>query len=171
VDPALAAASVQVVAASGSAEDYDRFVQRWKSASTPQEQLRYLYSLGEFRDPALVDRTVALARSAEVRSQNLPSVWVRAVANREHGERAWLALKEHWSELGHRVAPTTLVYCVDGIRFLTTPEQVADAQAFFDAHPIAPSRLQLLQLLERQRVNAELRARAADDLTARFSSP
>jgi hypothetical protein len=169
VDPALAAASVQVVAASGGTEDYDRFVQRWKSASTPQEQLRYLYSLGEFRDPALVDRTVALARSSEVRSQNLPSVWVRSVANREYGERAWDALKEHWSELERRVAPTTLVYCVDGIRFLTTPELVADAQAFFDAHPIAPSRLMLLQLLERQRVNASLRARAAEGLAARFS--
>jgi puromycin-sensitive aminopeptidase len=169
VDPALAAASVQVVAASGGTEDYDRFVQRWKSASTPQEQLRYLYSLGEFRDPALVDRTVALARSSEVRSQNLPSVWVRSVANREYGERAWDALKEHWSELERRIAPTTLVYCVDGIRFLTTPELVADAQAFFDAHPIAPSRLMLLQLLERQRVNASLRARAAEGLAARFS--
>jgi puromycin-sensitive aminopeptidase len=169
VDPALAAASVQVVAASGGTEDYERFVQRWKSASTPQEQLRYLYSLGEFRDPALVDRTVALARSSDVRSQNLPSMWVRTVANREYGERAWDALKEHWSELERRTAPTTLVYCVDGIRFLTTPELVADAQAFFDAHPIPPSRLMLLQLLERQRVNASLRARAAEGLAARFS--
>jgi hypothetical protein len=61
------------------------------------------------------------------------------------------------------------VYCADGVRFLTTPELVADAQAFFDAHPIAPSRLQLLQLLERQQVNAALRARAAEDLAVRFS--
>jgi hypothetical protein len=94
---------------------------------------------------------------------------VRSVANREYGERAWDALKEHWSELERRVAPTTLVYCVDGIRFLTTPELVADAQAIFDVHPNAPSRLMLLQLLERQRVNASLRARAGEGLAARFS--
>ncbi len=169
VEPSLAAAAVAIVAASGGAEDYDRFVQGWKSAPTPQEQLRYLYALGDFRDAALVDRTVELALSGEVRAQNLPWVWVKTTSNREHGQRAWRTLKEHWDEVAARVAPTTLVYCADGVRFLTTDELVADASAFFQAHPIPPSELQLAQLLERQRVYTALRQRTTSDLATHFS--
>jgi puromycin-sensitive aminopeptidase len=168
VDPALASAAVAIVAAAGGVEDFDRFVDRWHSSPTPQEQLRYLYALGEFRDPALVGRAMALVLDGEVRSQNVPGVVVRSVANREHGARAWTTLKEHWSEIDARVAPTTLVYCADGVRYLTTREQVEDTAAFFAAHPIPQAARQLTQLLERQRVVAGLRERATPELERRF---
>jgi hypothetical protein len=58
----------------------------------------------------------------------------------------------------------------DGVRFLTAPEQVADAERFFAEHPIPQSGLQLRQTLERQRVNAAFRARAAPELMAAFAS-
>jgi puromycin-sensitive aminopeptidase len=169
VDPALASAAVAIVAATGGVEDFDRFVDRWHSSPTPQEQLRYLYSLGEFRDPALVDRAMRLVLDGDVRSQNAPGVLVRSVANREHGDRAWRTLREHWAEIDAKVAPTTLVYCADGVRYLTTRAQADDAAAFFAAHPIPQSARQLAQLLERQRVTAALRERAAPELERRFS--
>ena len=46
---------------------------------------------------------------------------------------------------------------VDGVRFLTLPEQVEDAAAFFASHPIPQSAKGLEQTLERQRVAAALR--------------
>jgi len=106
----------------------------------------------------------------EIRAQNVPSVLARAVANRDHGDRAWAFLKEHWDEVVARLAPSTVVYLSDGVRFLTAPEQVEDAEVFFQAHPIPQSALQLRQTLERQRVNAAFRARAAPELMAAFAS-
>jgi hypothetical protein len=47
---------------------------------------------------------------------------------------------------------------------------VEDAAAFFAAHPIPQSSLQLQQTLERQRVNEAFRTRATPELTGAFSA-
>ena len=99
VDPSLVAASVAIVAAGGTPEDFERYLEAIGSARTPQEELRYLYALPDFRDAGLVQRTVEMTLSGEIRTQNAPGVLARAVANREHGDRAWAFVKEHWDEI------------------------------------------------------------------------
>jgi puromycin-sensitive aminopeptidase len=171
VDPALVAASIGIVAVGGTPEDYETFLGARKQAKTPQEQLRYLYSLAEFRDAALLDRTMRMVLTDEVRGQNVPGVVVRGMENRDHGALAWRFIRDHWDEVVDRIAPSTVVYLAEGIRYLTTPELVEETDAFFREHPIPQSALQLRQLLERQKVNAALRRRAVPQLQTFFSSP
>jgi len=142
VDASLASAAVAVLAATGSASEYDAFLRARAGAPTPQEQLRYLYALADFRDAALVERTVAMALTDEIRPQKIAA----------------------------RLAPSTLVYVADGVRFLTTSELVQDAATFFAGHPIPQAALQLQQQLERQRVNADLRRRVSDELSEAFAT-
>jgi puromycin-sensitive aminopeptidase len=170
VDASLVAASVAIVAAGGTGEDFERYLEAIGSARTPQEELRYLYALPDFRDAGLVQRTVEMTLSGEIRTQNAPGMLARAVANREHGDRAWAFVKEHWDEIVSKLAPTTLVYAADGVRYLTEPDQVEDAASFFATHPIPQSALQLRQILERQRVNQAFRERATPELMAAFSA-
>jgi aminopeptidase N len=170
VDPSLAAASVGIVAAGGTPEDFERYLEAIRTARTPQEELRYLYALPDFRDAMLLDKTVGMTLTDEIRSQNVPGVLARSMANRDNGARAWAFVKEHWDEIVSQVAPTTLVYVADGVRFLTERDQVKDAAAFFEAHPIAQSTLQLRQILERQRVNEAFRTRAAPELMGAFGA-
>ena len=170
VDPSLVAASVGIVAAGGMPEDFERYLAAIRSARTPQEELRYLYALPDFRDAVLLDQTVGMTLTEEIRAQNVPGVLARSMANREHGGRAWAFAKEHWDEIVARVAPTTLIYVADGVRYLTEPEQVEDAAAFFEAHPIPQSALQLEQTLERQRVNEAFRRRARPELMSAFAA-
>ena len=59
---------------------------------------------------------------------------------------------------------------IDPVKLLTTPELVADVQSFFSEHPIAQAKKGLEQILERQRVNAALRASQADLLAAALLS-
>ena len=170
VDPSLVAASVGIVAAGGTPDDFDRYLEAIRSARTPQEELRYLYALPEFRDAMLLDRTVGMTLTDEIRSQNVPGVLARSMANRDHGSRAWAFAKEHWDDITSQVAPTTLIYVADGVRYLTEPEQVKDAAEFFEAHPIPQSALQLRQILERQRVNERFRTRATPQLMSAFGA-
>jgi hypothetical protein len=153
----------------GGPEEFEAFLRAKETSATPQEQLRYLYALPEFRDALLVDRTVELSLTDEIRPQNLPWLLNRAIANRDHGERAWRFVKERWDEIVARCAPSTVVYVAEGVRYLATPELVGDAEAFFAEHPIPQSALQLRQTLERQRINADLRRRAVPDLQTYFS--
>ncbi len=170
-DPSLASASIGIVAAGGGPQEYEAFLEARESAPTPQEKLRYLYALPDFRDAVLIDRTIALGLTKEVRPQNAPGLYARSIANRDQGERAWRFVKEHWDRIVARVAPSTVVFLADGVRYLTTPELVEDAEAFFAEHPIPQSALQLRQILERQRAIADLRRRAVPDLQTFFSAP
>jgi hypothetical protein len=171
VDPSLAAAAVSILAAGGGPEEYETFDLARTQGRTPQEELRYLYALPDFRDVVLLQRTLAMALGDEIRPQNAPWIFSRCLANRDHGDVAWRFVKEHWDEIVARIAPSNVVFVADGVRFLTAPELVADAEAFFAEHPIPQSALQLEQILERQRVNAELRRRAVPDLQTFFSLP
>ena len=169
VDPALAAASIAIVARNGGMQDYERFAERMATADTPQEQLRYLYALPLFPERDAMERTLTASLDGEIRTQNAPFVLAFATVNREHGAEAWSFIKEHWDELYARFPAPLIIRMVDGVRFLTLSEQVEDAATFFASHPIPQSAKGLDQTLERQRIAAALRARVGADLEERFA--
>ncbi|MBA3765225.1 MAG: ERAP1-like C-terminal domain-containing protein, partial [Actinobacteria bacterium] len=169
VDASLAAAAVNVVAFNGDATDYEHFWTAYRESPTPQEQYRYLFALPLFRDPELLERTLDATFGDDIRSQDAPFIFMYAMINRDLGERAWAALRSRWDETQERFPSQLTIRLVDGTRYLTKPEQVAEAEAFFAEHPIPQSAKMLEQMLERQRVAAALRERATPDLEAYFS--
>jgi puromycin-sensitive aminopeptidase len=168
VDPPLAAAAIGVVAATGDAGDYARFDELRERMPTPQQQLRYLYALADFRVPDLLDRTLEHTLTGSIRPQNGPFVQARAVANRALGERAWAFVKEHWSEDVQRFNPGSIIYIAEGVRYLTTPELQRDAEAFFAEHHVPQAGKMLDQALERQRVTTAFRGRVTPELERIF---
>jgi aminopeptidase N len=171
VDPALAAAAVTVVATSGGAEQFDAFLAaRAAPHATPQEQLRYLMALAEFRDPGLLSRTLELSLGEDVRPQNVPQLLARALANRDLGPLAWRFVRDRWEALAGRIAPSNVIYLTGSLRTLTSPELVDEVQGFFAEHPIPQSTLQLRQMLELQRVYAAFAARARGELEEAFGA-
>jgi puromycin-sensitive aminopeptidase len=168
VDPSLAAAAIGIVAAIGDAADYERYDVAREAMPTPQQQLRYLYALADFRVPELLDRTLEKTLSHSIRPQNGPHVQARTIANRALGERAWAFVKEHWEESYRRFNPASVIYVAEAVRYLTTPELQRDAEAFFAEHPVPQSGKMLAQALERQRIGAAFRERATPELEALF---
>jgi puromycin-sensitive aminopeptidase len=167
VDAQLAASAVEIVAASGTAEDYERFREQVREAPTPQQEQRYLFALPRFRDIDLFRRTLDDTLD-EIRPQDGPFVLARSVTQRDHGAEAWAFIRDHWDELKARFSPPNVVALAMGTRFLTDPAVIDDVQSFFAANDIPQSRLVLQQVLERQRIAAALHERAAPLLAARF---
>jgi puromycin-sensitive aminopeptidase len=168
VDPAVASAAIDVVAFVGDARDYDTFLERMAEGATPQEQDRYRYALPTFRDPDLMDRTLELIASGEVRAQDGPYMLQVAEMNRDLGERAWTFVRENWDRIVPTFTDSNVIALAQGARWLTTEAQVADVQAFFAANDIPQNHLTLTQAMERQRLYATLRTRSRDELAARF---
>ncbi len=166
VDPELVAAATSVVAASGGIDDYERLLDGFKNAATPQDSLRHLYALAEFDDEELVLRTCELCMSGEVKTQNAPFVLRFCIANRRHGAAAWRFVRQHWGDANAAFPNHTIVRMVDSVKLLTEETVVADVQSFFAEHPIPQGAKTLDQILERQRVNAALRARESAALAA-----
>lgn len=163
-DPELLSAATTVVAANGGQKEFEQMLDGFRNASTPQEVLRYLMALSEFDDAELVARTCELAMSGEVKSQNAPFLLRGAIGNRHHGHQAWEFVKQNWDAANDSFPNNTIVYMVDTVRLLNTPEDVDDTSAFFADHPIEQSAATLRQILERQHVNAALREREATAL-------
>lgn len=163
-DPELVAAATSAVAAVGTDAEYDDFLARFRNAPTPQERLRYLYALAEFPEAAQIQRTIDLAWSGEVKTQDAPFLLNRCIANRANGTMAWNAVRQGWDDANARFPNNTIVRMVDPVKLLNRPEVVADVQGFFAEHPITQATKTLDQILERQRVNAALREREADRL-------
>ncbi len=168
--PEVVAAATNVVAAVGDAADFDRFVDGFRNAATPQEQLRSLYALAEFPSPELIERTLELAMSGEVKTQNAPFLIGRCIANRHQGAVAWRFLRQRWAEANERFPSNTIVRMIDPVKLLTQDDVVNDVQGFFAEHPIPQGAKTLDQVLERQRVNAALRTREAARLADALSA-
>jgi hypothetical protein len=167
-DADVAAAAVDVVAASGGEEDFERFREWARRAPTPQAQERYRVALARFRDAALMERLLAASLTDEIRPQDAPFLLAVAQRNRDLGSRAFQFVADHWDQILGRIAQSNVIALPAGSRLLTAPEDVEAVQAFFAAHDIPQNHLMLQQMLERQRVYAALRARAEAALAARY---
>ena len=131
-----------------------------------QEQLRFLYALAEFPAAAQVQRTIDLAFSGEVKTQNAPFLLNRCIANRRHGAMAWDAVRRNWDDANERFPNNTIVRMIDTVKLLSDPAVAADVQSFFSEHPIPQAALTLDQVLERQRVNVAMVQRESERLAA-----
>jgi puromycin-sensitive aminopeptidase len=168
-DPQLLQAAVEAVASEGSGDDLDRFWQRYRGASTPQEEERYLFATSRFPGEAEIDRILQATITDEVRTQDAPYLLARTTTNRRHGPRVWRFIADRWDEMQDRFASSNIIGLVSGVRYLTDREAVDEVEAFFRTHDIPQNHLMLQQTLERMRVAAALRERVTPELLERFS--
>jgi puromycin-sensitive aminopeptidase len=168
VDPNVAAAAVSIVAGTGTEADWERYVERFRTTTSPQEQLRYLYALGQFSSAELAERTLAMCLD-EVRSQNAPFVVFHLLANREVNVLAWEWVKEHWDAIVDRYPDNTIPRLLGGVVALSTPELAADVNEFVATHPVEQATKTVEQHLERLEVNVRLRQREAGPIAEHLS--
>jgi puromycin-sensitive aminopeptidase len=169
-DPQLLQAAVEAVAAEGTAEDLDRYWERYHRATTPQEEERYLFATARFPGDAEIERVLAASMTDAIRTQDAPYVLARSTTNRRQGPTVWRFIAEHWDAMQERFASSNIIGLVSGIRYLTDPQAVANVDAFFREHDIPQNHLMLQQGLERMRVAAKLRERVTPELLQRFGS-
>jgi puromycin-sensitive aminopeptidase len=169
-DPELQAAAVDVVASNGDVADFDRFVEGYRNAPTPQEVLRYLGALTRFREPELFERLLAMCVD-EVRTQNAPYTLAQAMGNPVNGPLAWRLVRDRWDELTARFPSNSHVRMVSGVRSLFDPETAADVLDFFATHQVPQGAKTLAQHLEVVRVHQALRGRLLGALPTSLTAP
>lgn len=168
-DPALVAASVNVVAAWGTEADFDAFLARMRAATTPQEEQRFLGALADFPDAELLRRLLTMSVTDEVRTQNAPLLLRRALTNRDHGGLAWFFVADEWDTINERFPSNSIARLLEGIRSLSAPSVAPEVFVFFEDHEVPQGDKILAQHLERLEVNVELRARESEALAAELT--
>jgi puromycin-sensitive aminopeptidase len=166
VDPNLLPALIAVLAHAGDEARYDDFLKKFRSASTPQEEQRYLYALTAFRQPALVEQTLGRTVNGEIRTQDAPFV-ARSMLMLVHArEQAWEFVKKQWDTMDRLYPKHGLRRMAEGVIGLATPEWEADVHRFFQDRKIDLGGKTLEQYLEQLRVAVALREREGAALSA-----
>jgi len=159
VDPNIVPALVAILAHTGDATRYDEFNEKFRTAATPQEERRYLFSLASFQSKALLERTLARTISGEIRSQDAPFL-VSAILGNVYGrELAWDFLKTNWEKMDQLFPKQGLRRMCGGIVSLATPELERDVRDFFTTRKIDLGGKTLDQYLEHLRIAVTVQER------------
>ena len=160
VDPSLLPALIAVLAHAGGETEYEEFLQRFKTARTPQEEQRYLYALAGFRQAELLGRTLEKTINGEVRAQDAPFLARGLLASVYAREATWEFVKANWATLERQFpAKSGIRRMCEGITALATPELEADVREFFTSRNITLGGKTLEQYLEQLHVAVVLRER------------
>jgi puromycin-sensitive aminopeptidase len=166
VDPNLLPALVSILAFTGDETRYEEFLQRFRKATTPQEERRFLYSLAAFRSSQLLKRTLEKTLNGEIRTQDAPMV-VGAVLHNVYGrEAAWAFVKKHWDEMDRLFPKNGLRRMCGGIVALTTPALQQDVKEFFTSRKIDLGGKTLHQYFEQLEIVVSFRERTLAALRA-----
>ncbi|HXE91195.1 MAG TPA: M1 family metallopeptidase [Terriglobales bacterium] len=166
VDATLAETVLSLAALDGDAALYDKYLVKMESDLAPEERERYLDALTYFTDPALVRRSLEYAVSEKMRNQDSPGFIEEILEHRETQAVAWDFVKANWPRVE---AALTIGNARDVVRAVSTfceAPAIADARAFFAAHPVPAAERTMRQALETASNCIDLRATQQQSLAA-----
>jgi puromycin-sensitive aminopeptidase len=166
IHPDLVPAIVSILAFTGDQARYDEFTERFRTASTPQEERRYLFSLAEFRHKPLLERTLARSLNGETRTQDAPFLISAVMGNVYGRELAWAFVKHNWDKMDRQFPKQGLRRMCGGIAALVTPDLERDVRAFFTSRKIDLGGKTLDQYLEQLRIAVNMQERDRKRLIA-----
>ena len=150
MDATAAKAVTSVAARHGDQALWTQLLDASQRANSPTERYRYLYALGAFEDPALIDRGLNFALSPELRSQDTATFLGSFLSNPVARPQAWAFIKQHWNELGPKTTisggDTRLVESLGAFCDARSRDDVRD---FFKTHKLPAASRALDQTIER----------------------
>jgi len=166
VDRELAGTALGLAADTGDEALYNRILAAAKKAKSPEEYYGFLYTLTQFTDPKLLIRTLDLALSPDVRSQDSLGLVATVMGNRAGEKVAWDYVQSHWAEVQKAGGPfaagaivgSTSSFCDTAMR-----EQVTQ---FFAAHKVDSAERTYRQSLERIDSCIDVKAKQSGNLAA-----
>ena len=158
-------ATLAVVAELARPGDYEALLERYRKATTPQEEMRSLGVLAAFADVELCLRTFDLAMT-EVRTQNGFMVLSALLTNRVGNQAVWGRITERWDSILERFPKNAPPRIVEAVPALCADATFAEGVIRFLAdHPLESGPRRVEQSVERLRVNMAFAAREREGLT------
>jgi hypothetical protein len=150
IDPALASNALRLAAMRGDAALFDEYRKRFETTQIPADRQRYLLSLGEFRDPQLVQRSLAYALDSKTRPQEvltIPNVVSEGDLKNEDLSYQWMTT--HYATIVKRIPPDVAAFLpqfADGC----SEDRLERAAAFFadPAHQVEGTQKELAKVAD-----------------------
>ncbi len=148
VESGLEGAALGLAALNGDGALYDKLLAAMKTAKTPGQYYLYFFTLSNFRDPQLLDRTLQFAISPEVRSQDSLNL-IGAVMSKPAGQRpSWDFVRTHWAEVQKAGGPFASAQVEGSTSSFCDARSRDEVIDFFSTHKVAAGERTLKQSLE-----------------------
>ena len=166
VDHQLAASAFPLAALNGGADFYDKLMAALKNPKSPEEYYNYFFTLPEFTDPKLLQRTLDYSISPDVRSQDALQLVTSVLRNPAGQELAWTFIREHWSELEKAGGPFASAQVVQATSSFCDPGMRDQVTEFFNAHKVAAAERSYKQSIERINICVDFKTQQEPQLAS-----
>jgi aminopeptidase N/puromycin-sensitive aminopeptidase len=170
VESSLATAAFGLAASKGDATLYDRLLLGTKNAKTPELYFLYFFTLADFNDPQLLQRTLDYAISPDVRSQDTLNLLGAVMANPAGEKLAWDFVRSHWTEVekaGGPFASSNVVLSTGGFCDAKMRDEVND---FFTARKVPGAERAFRQSMEQIGNCVDLKSQQSSQLASWLES-
>ena len=164
VDGDLANVALALAAKNGDAALYDKVLAKTKAPKTPEVYYLYLGALEKFSDPKLLQRTLELALSSDVRFQDSLGVVSGVMFNPAGEQLGWDFVRTHWPEIEKAGGPFASGQIVAASGSFCDAQKRDEMKEFFSTHKVEAAERTLKQSLERVNYCVDLKASQSPQL-------
>jgi len=140
----------------GDKKTYNKLLSLYRKSTLQEEKIRFLAAMCNFKQKNLLLKTLNLALTPEVRSQNI-RVPIMGVSANLHGKTVlWPWLKSHWKKLVKKfgVGNPLANRIVASVGSVIDDRQEKDVRNFFKRNPLPGTERVIEQTLERVRIRS-----------------
>lgn len=87
------------VAANGGEKEWKLFKELYKKEKMHEEQDRFGRALTQFKNESILEKTLALAMSADIRNQDAPFIIAMTLSNKYGRDLTWKFIKQNYTEI------------------------------------------------------------------------
>ncbi len=168
LDPTLVSPVIRLGARIGDHSLFERYLQQYLSAVTPEERDRYVVAFGDFSRPELTAEILGLILSEQIRGQDVWKPMRVMLANPATQTETWIFIKKNWAALRKKGGSVGAQRIIGGTKYLWREEWLEDVGVFFrnpENHVPSADRV-LTQTLEVIRLGLAFRRLQQDSLSA-----
>jgi aminopeptidase N/puromycin-sensitive aminopeptidase len=149
VDHQLAGGAFGLAALNGDPDFYDRVMAGLKNPRSPEEYYIYFYTLPQFGDPKLLQKTLDFAVSPDVRSQDALGLITGVLGNPAGQKLAWDFIQSHWDAIAKAGGPFASAQVVGATSVFCDASMRDQVTQFFAAHKVEAAERTYKQSIER----------------------
>ncbi len=161
IDPTLTTPLVRLTARTDGGSGFERFIQRFKTAATPEDRDRYLLALADFAKPDLARKLLEFSLSEAVRSQDVWKPIRYLLANPTAQEESWNFIKAQWRPIREKGGSPGALRIIQGTRSLWRDQWFDEVKAFFSdpVNKVDAAERALAQTLEFMQIGIRFKER------------
>jgi puromycin-sensitive aminopeptidase len=149
IDPNLVEPVITICAYNGDIRTYAELKNCWQRADSPEAEKRALLALADFREADLIQKTLLLSISQEVKLQDAPYILAGLFSTRAARHEALNFLESHSHDIRSRYAPMMMRQVVHAASSLAAVDDQERLRRFLTQHPIAVAKMETGRTLER----------------------